>query len=98
MITTNEYFDIRLKLWEETQGERIIGMSDQFKYRDQVREFEVTMGYRLNWKEMEELEFQYQTYKKFVTTFTPTERRLSIPHCNLSTTGVGMSYGFVKKI
>jgi hypothetical protein len=76
MITTNEYFDIRLKLWEETKGNRIIGMSDKFKYKREVREFEVEMGHQLNWKEMEELEFQYQTYKKFVTTFTPTERRV----------------------
>ena len=74
MITTNEYFEIRLKLWEETQGNRIIGMSDQFKYKREVREFEVEMGYQLNWKEMEELECQYQTYKKFVTTFTKSER------------------------
>ena len=74
MITRNEYFEIRLKLWEETQGDRIIGMSDQFKYKREVREFEVEMGNQLNWKEMEELEFQYQTYKKFVTTFTKSER------------------------
>jgi hypothetical protein len=74
MITRNEYFEIRLKLWEETQGDRIIGMGDKFKYKREVNEFEVEMGYRLSWKEMEELEFQYQTYKKFVTTFTKSER------------------------
>jgi hypothetical protein len=74
MITKNEYFEIRLKLWEESQGDRIIGMSDKFKYMREVREFEVEMGNQLNWKEMEELEYQYQIYKKFVTTFTKSER------------------------
>jgi hypothetical protein len=74
MITRNEYFEIRLKLWEESQGDRIIGMSDKFKYMREIREFEVEMGNQLNWKEMEELEYQYQIYKKFVTTFTKSER------------------------
>ena len=74
MITKNEYFEIRLKLWEESQGDRIIGMSDKFKYMREVREFEVEMGNQLSWKEMEELEYQYQIYKKFVTTFTKSER------------------------